>query len=59
MNLSLLVILPFITAIGILFSKGLKQVRTVTLIGSTLQFILAFVLLFSYWNLRTDRKSVV
>lgn len=54
MNLSLLVILPFITAIGILFSKGLKQVRTVTLIGSTLQFILAFVLLFSYWNLRTS-----
>lgn len=52
MNLSLLIILPFITAIAILFCKGLKQVRTVSLIGVSVQFLLSLDLLFQYWKER-------
>lgn len=52
MNLTLLVILPLITCIGILLVSDIKQVRLVALAGSVLQFVLSFVLLFSYWNLR-------
>ncbi len=50
MNLILLILLPFISAIGILFSKGLKQVRAVALTGSVLQFILSIALLSAYWT---------
>ena len=46
MNLSLLILVPLITAIGILLVKGLKQVRIVALLGSAAQLILAFVLLY-------------
>jgi len=52
MNLSLLIIIPTITAIAVLFCRGLKQVRAVSVAGSVLQFIVAFVLLFAYWNER-------
>src|SRR5215813_1229099 len=48
MNLSLLIILPFITLLGILFAKGLKQVRIVALIGSALQFILCLTLFYLF-----------
>jgi len=52
MNLSLLILLPFITAIAILFCKGLKQVRTVSLIGVSVQLLLSLDLLFQYWRER-------
>jgi NADH-quinone oxidoreductase subunit M len=48
MNLSLLIILPLLTTIAILFCKGLKQVRTVSLIGATAQFISSLGLLLEY-----------
>lgn len=48
MNLSLLIILPLLTAVAILFSKGLKQVRTVSLLGATAQLGLSFALLSAY-----------
>src|SRR5258705_1841290 len=48
MNLSLLILVPLITAVGILLVKGLKQVRTVALLGSAAQLILAFVLFYFY-----------
>jgi len=54
MNLSLLVILPLITAITLLFCKGLKQVRAVSLIGAAVQFIFSFILLFFYWKERVS-----
>src|SRR4030095_9624729 len=57
MNLSSLVILPLLTAIAILPLKGLRQVRVVSLLGSTLQLILAFVLLYFYWNERSSGNS--
>ncbi|HRH49664.1 MAG TPA: NADH-quinone oxidoreductase subunit M [Panacibacter sp.] len=52
MNISLLVILPILTAVALLFCNGLKQVRTVSLIGATVQLALAFALLILYWNER-------
>jgi NADH-quinone oxidoreductase subunit M len=54
MNLSTLIILPFLTALAILPLKGLKQVRMVSLLGAVLQLILAFTLLYFYWNERSS-----
>ncbi len=42
MNLSILLIVPLLTAIAILFSHGLKQVRMVALLGSAIQLLLSF-----------------
>lgn len=52
MNLSLLVILPLVTAISLLFCKGLKQVRAIALLGSVAQLGLSFLLLAQYWQER-------
>ncbi|HYV95347.1 MAG TPA: NADH-quinone oxidoreductase subunit M [Chitinophagales bacterium] len=52
MNLLLLILLPFINSLAILLSKGLKQVRAIALGGAVLQFVIAGVLLFLYWNER-------
>jgi len=54
MNLSILILLPLLTALVILPLKGLKQVRVVSLIGSSLQLILALSLLYLYWKERSD-----
>lgn len=59
MNLSLLIILPLATSMAILFLKGLKQVRIVSLVGSALQLILAFALLYFYWNQRSAGNTSV
>ena len=53
MNLNLLLLIPFLTAVAILFCKGLKRVRTVSFIGATLQLVLSFVLLYWYWQERS------
>ncbi len=53
MSLSLLIVLPIVTAVAILLVKGLKQVRTVSLIGSVAQLGLSFFLLTEYWKERT------
>src|SRR5690349_1026332 len=52
MNLSLLILIPLLTAIAILFCKGLKQVRSVTLFGSLIQLGAALFLLYAYWHER-------
>src|SRR5438445_7908916 len=52
MSLSLLIILPLISAITILFCNGLKQVRTVALSGAVAQLIVAFGFLALYWQSR-------
>jgi len=57
MNLSLLVIVPLLTAIAVVCCKGLKQVRTVSLIGASAQFLLAFFLLIVYWHERASGNS--
>src|SRR5678815_912042 len=57
MNLSLLTILPLVTAIMIILLKGTKSVRIISLISSTLQLLLAFALLYFYWNERAMGDS--
>src|SRR5947208_14842852 len=57
MNLSLLIFVPLLTALALLPLKGLKQVRVVSLLGSALQFILSFVLLYSYWKERASGNT--
>ncbi len=52
MNLSLLILIPLLTAIAILFCKGLKQVRVVALLGAVIQLFAAFFLLYAYSNER-------
>jgi NADH-quinone oxidoreductase subunit M len=52
MSLSVLIILPLITAIALLLCKGLKPVRLVALGGSVVQLIVALGLLFTYWQQR-------
>src|SRR6478609_5910897 len=48
MNLSLLVILPLLTAIIILLCKDLKQVRVIALAGSLLQLLAVFFLYYAF-----------
>jgi NADH-quinone oxidoreductase subunit M len=57
MNLSLLLILPLITAMAVLFSKGLKQVRLAALIGSAAQLVLSIDLLSAYWKERANSNG--
>jgi NADH-quinone oxidoreductase subunit M len=57
MNLSLLILLPFLTSVAILPLKGLKQVRVVALVGSALQLILAFALLYFYLHERASGNT--
>ncbi len=54
MNLSLLIIVPLLTAISILFCAGLKQVRTISLLGSIIQLALGLFMLTEYWQQRTS-----
>jgi NADH-quinone oxidoreductase subunit M len=57
MNLSLLIIVPLLTAISLIFCKGLKQVRTLSLAGSIIQLTLSLFLLTEYWQQRTLSSS--
>ncbi len=57
MNLSLLIILPLITAAGILLAKGLKQVRVIAFIGASLQLLLCLALLYFYHQERVKGNT--
>src|SRR3954449_3225174 len=57
MNLSLLILIPLLTAIAILFCKGLKQVRSVALFGSVIQLGAALFLLYAYWQERATGNA--
>lgn len=59
MSLSLLIILPLVTALLVLVCKGLRQVRTVALTGSVAQLLLGFVFLALYWQERAAGNSAV
>lgn len=50
--LSLFVLVPVLTMLGIGFSKNMKQIRTVAAIGMGIQLLLAGFLVFSYLNER-------
>ena len=57
MNLSLLIIVPLLTALCILPLKDLKQVRIVSLIGSLAQLLLCLGLLYFYMKERTNGNN--
>jgi NADH-quinone oxidoreductase subunit M len=59
MSISLLIILPLVTALLILFCNGLKQVRTIALGGAVLQLVLVFAFLVQYWELRATGDNSV
>jgi NADH-quinone oxidoreductase subunit M len=48
MNLTLLILIPLLTAIGVLLAKELKQVRNISLLGAVVQLALSVFLLFQY-----------
>jgi NADH-quinone oxidoreductase subunit M len=48
MNLTLLIVIPLLTAFILLLTRNARQVKWVSLAGSTIQLMLAFVLLFSF-----------
>ena len=50
MNLTLLLLVPLITAIALLLMRNQQQVKWIALTGATVQLVLAFVLLFTYRN---------
>ena len=52
MNLLLVILLPLLTAVLILSMRNAAQVKWVALIGSTVQLVAAFVLLFAFHNER-------
>ena len=52
MNLSLLILLPLVTAVAVLLSSGISRVRWVSLACVTVQLALAFGLLALYWRER-------
>lgn len=57
MNLSLLILIPLLTAITILFGKDLRQVRNIALFGSIVQLAIAFFLLYAYWHERASGNT--
>ncbi|MEO5998786.1 MAG: NADH-quinone oxidoreductase subunit M [Chitinophagaceae bacterium] len=57
MNLSLLILVPFLTAMAILFCRGSKQVRVVALSGASLQLLLSAVLLVDYCKERSSGNT--
>ncbi|MCF8252964.1 MAG: NADH-quinone oxidoreductase subunit M [Bacteroidia bacterium] len=59
MNLLFLLIVPFLTALGVLAAKGLKQVRTVSFIGAALQLLLAFYLLVQYQQIHVEGDGML
>ena len=48
MNLTIFILFPLLTAIAILLMQTAQQIKITALIGSTLQFALAFALLFAF-----------
>ena len=48
MNLTLLILLPLLTAVAILLMRNDAQVKWTALMGASAQFVLAFYLLFSF-----------
>lgn len=55
--LSLFVLIPVLMLVGLLFSKGMKQIRTVAVVGSGLQLLLAFALVFLFLQERASGNT--
>src|SRR5678810_983061 len=48
MNLLYLLGIPLITSVALLFAQNVKAVKVISLVGSTIQFALAFFLLYAF-----------
>ena len=57
MNLLFLILLPLLTAVAVLLMRNAKQVKAVSLAGAAAQFVLSFVLLFSYYKERAEGNT--
>jgi NADH-quinone oxidoreductase subunit M len=57
MNLTLLILIPLLTATAVLFCKELKQIRVVSLAGAAVQLALALFLLSAYFQQREQGNT--
>lgn len=57
--LSLFIIVPVLTIIALTFTKGLKQARIVSMLGSMIQLGMAIHLVFAYFTERAVNNSIM
>lgn len=57
MNLTLLIIVPIVTALALVFARGLKQVRMIAFLGSVAQLVLSFILVYFYYQERSTNNK--
>ncbi|SNR56006.1 NADH dehydrogenase subunit M [Lutibacter agarilyticus] len=57
--LSLFVTVPVLTIIALVFTKGLKQARVVSMVGSLIQLVMAINLVFAYFKERALNNSIM
>jgi len=57
MNLSVLLFIPLLTAIVILLVRNANQVRWVAFIGSAIQFVFTFLLLYAFYKERMNGST--
>ncbi|TWO34065.1 NADH-quinone oxidoreductase subunit M [Seonamhaeicola sediminis] len=57
--LSLFIIVPIITILVLVFTKNLKQARVVSMVGSSVQLLMAINLVFAYFKERAVNSSIM
>lgn len=57
--LSLFLIVPLLTILALVFTKGLKQARIVSMVGSTIQLAMAVNLVFAYFKERAVNDNIM
>ena len=57
--LSLFIIVPVITVLALVFTKGLKKARLVSMVGSVIQLGMAINLVFAYFKERTVNDAIM
>jgi NADH-quinone oxidoreductase subunit M len=57
--LSLFIIIPLITILGLVFTKGLKQARLISMIGSLIQLGMGINLVIAYFNERAVNDALM
>lgn len=57
--LSLFVVVPIITILVLVFTKGLKQARIISMLGSLVQLAMAINLVFAYLNERAVNNAIM
>jgi len=57
--LSLFIVVPIVTILVLVFAKGLKQARIVSMIGSLVQLAMAINLVFAYFRERSVNEDIM